>query len=82
MTELRRRLNKRRTDSKEQKMLRLDTALHELSYWEKYDYVVLNDDLKNAVNEVDMIIAAERAKTNRKQDKRYWSNALARLLKL
>ncbi|UCE66961.1 MAG: guanylate kinase [Candidatus Zixiibacteriota bacterium] len=82
LTELKRRLFKRRTESPRQKKLRLDTALKELEYWKRYDYVVLNDNLKVAVNEVDMIIAAGRMKSDRLNSGRYWSGAQVKLLGL
>ena len=82
LTELRKRLFKRRTESPEQKKLRLDTALKELGYWIKYDYVVLNDDLDIAASEVETILAAERLKSKRLQNGRYWTSAHRRLLGL
>jgi guanylate kinase len=81
-TELRRRLFKRKTDSPEQKKMRLETAVKELGYWHKYDYIVLNEDLKRATEEVDMIITAERARTTRKSERRFWELGQARLLGL
>jgi guanylate kinase len=81
-TELRRRLFKRRTDSSDQRKMRLETAVKELGYWHRYDYIVLNEDLKKATNEVDMIIAAERAKTIRRNERRFWDSGQARLLGL
>lgn len=81
-TELRRRLFKRKTDSAEQKKMRLETAVKELGYWHRYDYIVLNEDLKEATNEVDMIITAERAKTIRRNERRFWESGQARLLGL
>jgi len=81
-SELRRRLFKRRTDSPEQRKMRLETAVKELGYWHRYDYIVLNEDLKEATDEVDMIITAERAKTIRRNDRRFWEAAQARLLGL
>ncbi len=80
--ELRRRLFKRRTDSAEQRKLRMETAVKELGYWHRYDYIVLNDDLKKATNEVDMIITAERAKTIRRNEGRFWKTSQAKLLGL
>ena len=77
LTELKKRLFKRRTESSRQKKLRLDTALNELEY---YDYVVLNDNLKVAVNDVDMIIAAGRKKSDRLNSGKYWPGAQAKLL--
>jgi guanylate kinase len=80
--ELRRRLFKRRTDSAEQRKLRMETAVKELGYWHRYDYIVLNDDLKKATNEVDTIITAERAKTIRRNEGRFWKTSQAKLLGL
>ncbi|MEE9552676.1 MAG: guanylate kinase [candidate division Zixibacteria bacterium] len=82
LTELKRRLYKRRTDSVEQMKLRLNTAVKEIGYWKKYDYVVVNDDLKKATEEVDKIIATERIKTTRRNERRYWKSSQARLLGL
>lgn len=81
-TELRSRLFKRKTDSAQQKKIRLETAVKELGFWHKYDYIVLNDDLKKATDEVDMIIAAERSKTIRLNERRFWSSSQAKLLGL
>lgn len=80
--ELKRRLFRRRTDSKEQMKLRLKTAVWEMGFWKKYDYIVINDDLKEAVNEVDKIITAERFKTIRRNERRYWNASQAGLLGL
>lgn len=82
MAELRRRLFGRKTDDAEQRKIRLQTAVWELSFWNKYDYIVLNDDLKKATDEVDTIITAERAKTIRRNDRRFWRPPQARLLGL
>jgi guanylate kinase len=81
-TELKRRLFKRRTDSAEQKKIRLETAVKELSHWHRYDYIVLNEDLKKATDEVDMIITAERARTSRRNEPRFWQARQNRLLGL
>ena len=80
--ELRRRLFGRKSDTGEQRKIRLQTAVRELSFWNRYDYIVLNDDLKKATDEVDTIIAAERAKTIRRNDRRFWRPPQARLLGL
>ena len=82
LAELRRRLYKRRTDSVEQMKLRLNKAVKEIGYWKKYDYVVINDTLKEAIGEVDKIITAERIKTIRRDERRYWKSSQARLLGL
>jgi len=82
LNELKRRLFKRRTDSPAQMNLRLKTAVWEMEFWSKYDYVVINDNLKVAVDEVDKIIAAERAKTTRRNERRFWKAPQAGLLGL
>jgi guanylate kinase len=80
--ELKRRLYKRRTDSPEQMDVRLKKAVWEIGYWRKYDYLVINDNLKEATAEVDKIIAAERTKTTRLNEGRFWRSPQARLLGL
>ncbi len=82
LAELRRRLFGRKTDTAQQRKTRLQTAVWELSFWNRYDYIVLNDDLKKATDEVDTIITAERAKTIRRNDRRFWRPPQARLLGL
>jgi guanylate kinase len=56
---LKKRLNKRGKMSKEQFILRSERMLKELSYIDKYDYIIVNDDLKKAVSEVKSIIENE-----------------------
>lgn len=82
LSELRRRLYKRRTDSPEQMKLRLNTAVKEIGCWSKYDYVVVNDVLKEAIREVDTIITAERIRTTRRNERKHWKLSQARLLGL
>jgi len=82
LTELKKRLKIRRTENLEARNKRFDMAMKELKSWLKYDYIVVNDDLDTAVDEISMIINAERYKTNRLADKRYWKNSLVKLLGL
>lgn len=55
--ELERRLRLRGTDSDEKIVCRLDLAKREFAEAGKYDYIVINDNLENAVNEISSIIA-------------------------
>ena len=55
--ELRRRLQSRATDSEEEMQKRVDKATYELSFADKYDKVVINDRLPDAVAEVRTLIA-------------------------
>ncbi|MGH9884872.1 MAG: guanylate kinase [bacterium] len=53
------RLRKRKTESPQQLAARLDSALRELRAVEEFEYVVVNDDLDHAVQQVTSIIDAE-----------------------
>lgn len=56
---LRERLRERKTESEEDIESRLRTAAYELDHLEKYDYIVVNDILENAVEELIGIIKKE-----------------------
>ena len=60
MVELRRRLVRRGTETREQIARRLKRAEYEAKIAESYDYVVVNDRLHRAVNEVIKIIKEEQ----------------------
>ncbi|MFO7887525.1 MAG: guanylate kinase [Eubacteriales bacterium] len=68
MKELRNRITSRGTDSREVILKRMECAYHELNYAFKYDYVIINDDLEDAVKVVDSILIAEKHKAIRKRD--------------
>ena len=53
------RLKHRKTESPQQLVARLNSALHELQAVEEYEYVVVNDDLDDAVRRVGSIVDAE-----------------------
>jgi len=53
------RLRARKTESPEQLVARLHSALQELRAVEEYEYVVVNDDLEHAVERVEAILDAE-----------------------
>ena len=53
------RLRARKTESPEQLVARLHSALQELRAVDEYDYVVVNDDLEHAVQRVEAILDAE-----------------------
>ena len=75
--ELANRLYLRNTENKEALNLRLKNALWEYDFWAKYDYLVINDKLENAIDDVISIIDAERLRSTRvkKLDwKREWLN--------
>jgi guanylate kinase len=53
------RLQKRQTESTQQLANRLQSALQELQSVDEYEYVVLNDDLDEAIGRIGSIIDAE-----------------------
>jgi guanylate kinase len=53
------RLRARQTESPEQLVARLHSALRELRAVAEYEYVVVNDDLEHAVRQVEAILDAE-----------------------
>lgn len=55
--ELRHRLLSRATDSEEEIQRRVDKAAYEISFADKYDKVVINDDLNTAVAQVKALIS-------------------------
>ena len=64
--ELERRLHIRAQDSDAVVRRRMEGAGRELDHWEEYDYVVINDDLDRAINEVRSILTAERLRRERR----------------
>jgi guanylate kinase len=63
--ELRRRLTGRGTDSAEVIASRMARAQAEISHWDGYDYVVVNDDIDACFDKVTQILAAERMRRAR-----------------
>jgi guanylate kinase len=60
LDELRRRLTARGTDSAEVIASRMARAQAEISHWDGYDYVVVNDDIDGCFEKVLYILEAER----------------------
>ncbi len=68
MEELRNRIIKRGTESKEDIDIRMRNAVDELKLAYKYDYVVINDKVDEAVEKIETIIKAEKLKVKRLGD--------------
>src|SRR4029079_7910924 len=64
---LRERLIARGTDSAEELSIRLRNAPEELSQYSAFDYVIINDEVERAVNQLASIIYAERARCMRQE---------------
>lgn len=65
MEELERRLRSRKTDSDEVIAARMARAANEISHWDGYDYVLINDQVDECYGEVMAILRAERLKRRR-----------------
>lgn len=65
LDELERRLTARGTDSAEVIAARMARATSEISHWDGYDYVLVNDDVERCFADVKVILAAERLKRSR-----------------
>lgn len=64
---LRSRLTMRATESSGDLQLRLKNSFDEVLQYVKFGYVVVNEDLNTAVNELKTIIRAERLRTDRQE---------------
>lgn len=67
--ELRKRLEERGTEAWEVIEQRLKRAEEEIEYINKYDYVVINDTVDRAAEDIKKIALAEKLKTKRNTDK-------------
>jgi len=65
IAELRSRLEGRATDDADTIDARMDRARSEISHWDAYDYVVINDDVEACFAKVREILHAERMKRQR-----------------
>ena len=63
--ELVRRLHARAQDSDEVVQKRMVKATSEMSHWNEYDYIIVNEDVEISVARVEAILAAERLKRTR-----------------
>ncbi len=54
--ELERRLRDRRTDAPEVIERRLRDALSDMAHWDEFDYVIINDDLNQAIADLEAVL--------------------------
>jgi guanylate kinase len=59
--ELVRRLRERRTDSDEVIARRLRDAVSDMSHWDEFDYIIINDDLDQAVADLEAVLNGDGA---------------------
>jgi len=65
MAELEQRLRERRSDAEREIKRRMDRAREEIQLWRQYDYLIVNRDVKDAVEQLAAVIQAERCRTTR-----------------
>ncbi len=68
VSELKKRLLKRGTEEISVIEKRVSEAVGEIKYAEKYDYVIVNDDLSKAVDDFKMVISAEKMRTKNSKE--------------
>lgn len=66
--ELRRRIEGRGTEQQDVIDKRMEKAIKEMGYVDKYDYVVVNDKIEEAVNSVISIIVSEKHRFKRNKN--------------
>jgi guanylate kinase len=65
IAELRQRLRERKSDAPGEIERRLERAREEIALWRQYHYLIVNRDLKEAVEQLEAIVHAERSRTAR-----------------
>jgi guanylate kinase len=70
MDELKRRIVTRGTETKEEVLKRFSQAYEELNFIKRYNYVIVNDTVENAVAKMEAIVTAEKCRVSRQKD---WS---------
>ena len=66
MTELRNRLEKRMSNTREDRERRLKRAVQEIREYKMYDYVIVNDLLTSSLRKFESIVLAERQRSAKK----------------
>jgi len=79
--ELIKRMEKR-GDPEEEIKRRLETAKKEIPAWKEYDFVVLNDEIQKAKEDIKHIILTQRLKTSRFNPDKIRDTELKRLMDL
>ena len=65
MSEVKRRIISRGKESADQIIKRFQTAYNEINEYHKYNYVVVNDILDDAVNKIEAILLASKCRVDR-----------------
>ena len=65
MAELEQRLRERRSDAEQDIARRIERGRQEIVLWRRYDYLIVNRDVKEAMEQLESIIQAERCRIAR-----------------
>src|SRR5699024_11133850 len=65
LQELERRLVGRGQDSNEVIAARMKKAISEISHYDEYDYLIINDDFDQALSEIKVVLKAEKLRVER-----------------
>ncbi len=65
MEEVKRRIKARGKENNEQIIKRFQTAYKEINEIPKYNYVVVNDEIENAVKKIEAILLSEKCRVDR-----------------
>ena len=65
MAVLEQRLRERRSDNEGDITRRLWRAREEIALWRRYDFLIVNRDVKEALDQLEAIVIAERTRTSR-----------------
>ena len=65
MAVLEQRLRERKSDNEDDITRRLWRAREEIAQWRRYDYLIVNRDVKEALDQLEAIVIAERNRTSR-----------------
>ncbi len=65
---MRKRLESRATEGMEALQLRLKNSRGEVERYTEFDYVIINDEVEQAVKELEAVILAERVRRNRQEE--------------
>ena len=65
MEELKRRIVKRGTEDPDVILQRFTSAFEEINFIKRYNYVVVNDQVEEAVRKIDAIVLAEKCRVDR-----------------
>lgn len=64
---LKERLNKRGQDSEDVIAARMQEAVSEMSHYDEFDYVLVNDDFATALGDLESVVRAHRQRTSKQK---------------